>query len=85
MGDADDDGDWPLPQLCFQCGGAVPWGDSHGEGGQRLGGDCPASHRVFRETTLAVTPISPMRRQSDSARWRSSSGVWASMESIGIS
>ena len=52
MGNADDDGYRSLPQLCFQCGGTVPWGDSHGEGVQRLGGDCPASHRVFRGNHL---------------------------------
>ena len=61
------------------------------EGGYEL----VAGHRRHRaselaeketmETTSAVTPIPPMRRQSDSACWRSSSGVWASMESTGIS
>ena len=84
MGNADDDRDWPLPQLCFQCGGAVPWGDSHGEGGSVWVGTAPPPPG-FRGNHLAVTPISSKRRQSDSACWRSSSGVWASMESTGIS
>ena len=79
MGNADDDGYRPLPQLCFQCGGAVPWG------GSVWVGTAPPPTGFSVETTSTVTPIPPMRRQSDSACWRNSSGVWASMESTGIS